>query len=114
MTPSTLNHLSIEQNVARDLLAAEKTGKAIKFYEFEVPEFKNVSWTVYGNLITNDIGLIATADTYSVGMTSQSMVLFPPMKDRIFGMPLSDHAVVSQLCSKLRLLYCGELRDHAK
>jgi len=100
--------------VANELLSAERHGTAIKFYEFEVPEFKNVSWTVYGNLITNDIALIATADTYSVGMTSQSMVLFPPMKDRIFGMPLSDHAVVSQLCSKLCLLYCGALQEHAR
>jgi len=114
MTQSTLNPLSTEQSIARDLLAAEKAGKAIKFYEFELPEFKNVTWGVYGNLITNDIGLIASADTYSVGMTSQSMVLFPPMKDRIFGMPLADHTVVSKLCSKLCLLYCGELRDHAK
>lgn len=102
------------QVVANELLSDERNGTAIKFYEFELPEFKNVSWTVYGNLTTNDIGLIATAKTFSVGMTAQSMVLSPPMKDRIFGMPLSDHAVVSQLCSKLCLLYCGELRENAK
>lgn len=101
---------SPERQAAQEILQAEKTGTALKFFEFYVDDFKNVTWTVYGNCKTNEITLVASGDTISVGIAESSRVLFPKMHDRVFGMPQEDLQLLKNLISKLSILCCAELK----
>ena len=114
MTRNISNTPSTEQQTAREILQGEKAGHVIKFYEFYVDHYKDVTWTVYGDCKTNRIALVASNCDFAVGVAETSHSLFPPMRDRIFGMPMEDHQLVSKLCSKLCLLCCGELRADKK
>ena len=110
MTQHLSSTYSPERQTAQEILAAEKSGAAVKFFEFYVDDFKNVTWTVYGNCKTNEITLVASGDTIAVGIAESSRVLFPKMHDRVFGMPQEDLQLLKNLVSKLSILCCAELK----
>jgi hypothetical protein len=114
MRQHTSSSHSPEQQTACEVLQAERAGHAIKFYEFYVDNYTDVTWTVYGDCRTNQIALVASKGALAIGVTEASLALRPPMKDRIFGMPMEDHQLVSKLLPKLCLLCCGELRADSK
>jgi hypothetical protein len=113
MIQNVSQNQSLEQVAAREILQAEVAGDAIKFYEFAHNDFPNVNWTVYGDCRLSQIALVASIGDFAVGIAETSRALFPPMKDRLFGMPPEDHELVRTLLSKLILCCCGELQDRA-
>lgn len=104
----TAINISSEQRAAHAIHSAAQNGRAVVYSKTLDSKHNGITWTVYGLLDTNEIAVVASIDKFSVGITAESAILVPQIKDRpTIKLSRQDESVMTTLVGKLWDT-CGE------
>ena len=109
---------NIGPHVVEQIAELIKAGKAIVFGKV-VPDnqYKEVSWSQYGLIDTNEIAVVVTCGSKSYAARAKSRLIVPAMAERVWGMDTLDVTLAFELGDKLWENYSDELireADHVR
>ena len=78
-----------------------ESGKALEFFSTEDKEYKNILWTVFGAIETNEVIVRASVNGQHFYHAAPSQLLYPAMIDRRFGIDVVDNALARRLSNEL-------------
>lgn len=78
-----------------------ETGDAVEFFLTSDKEYGGLRWGVYGAPPTNEVFVLADANGRIFVSAAPSILLFPPMSDRKFGIDIADQFVAEKLSAEI-------------
>lgn len=94
--------MKITENEQRRLAESVSSKHVICFYadhpDNEVP---SVRWSVFGDPKTNTVVVRANKGALAYYHSAPSWLLYPPMKDRVFGIDEADETLAQKLGAEL-------------
>lgn len=101
-------------DVIRRVVRALEANKAVE-YDAGCPdkEYPELVWHTYGIFDSNEIAVIARCGDLRIGMASLSILLHPPMADRVYGIDISDSQLAFQIADQIWSRHGVELASKA-
>ena len=99
---------------AARILTAHRAHNAIRFHDgFADKDVPEVSWSTYGLIETNEVGVIVQCGRLCFGALAHSSLVHPAMADRLFGIDVADEQLALKLSEELWAAFSSELTEEA-
>lgn len=93
--------IKIEKNAEGRLASLIAGPGVIRFMSCQDKEHPHLAWNVYGICATNEIVASVSDGTDTYYTAQRSLLEYPLMEDRIFGLDILDHNLAGHLSAEM-------------